>query len=145
MITAGRTSLCVLLKCRHLTLLPFSHLVRCQSHNCANRQNTHLHSINLHLIFQPHTSSAVAQDDTYGQANVPPAMEAHACHLWTFGLGTECRGGARKQMVRDRCWRPSYQNLGFGVRRAEVVVDGPHIDSTRTGSVGTASVLVLLR
>ena len=72
-------------------------------------------------------------------------MEACPGHLWPPRLGTQCRCGAGQQMVRNGSGGPCHQDLGFGVGRAQVVVDGPHLDGARVGGVVEAPVSIFVR
>jgi len=87
------------------------------------------------------------------------SRETIKSYFGPYGLGQSNYSGPSKSVVRDRCWRSSHQgesahllakeqelivDLGSGFGRVEVVIDGTHLDYSRTRGFRQTSVHVLL-
>lgn len=70
--------------------------------------------------------------------------ETHSSHFWAYGMGQgyDCRSW--KSMVRNWSWRPSYQDLGFGIGRAKAFAYGSYLDYPWIGSIRPTPLPLLL-
>lgn len=111
-----------------------------KSHDRANRQYSCRATLYVHVFQQPSHRPPTPQNDTNHQAYLPPTMETRSCHFWALGLGAECCGRTRKQVVCYGCGRPCHQDLGPSLGRAQAVINGSHLDRAWLGGLAAAPI-----